>query len=168
MLRSCEHWRAATLFVIVGVGSGHFIIHLTFLHRDVFRVVRFLSVWGLGTTTLYWCLLLSSSHSMNMCSKLAYCTFAMSAAKDARWILSGVLVHLTVFSFPKYDCKYDCKSLRDLSVCARINWIRMSPKLLQWWIQGRGQGEAPPLSQGLDDYPPIWRTGSTTVLCSVL
>ena len=44
MLRSCEHWRAATLFVIVGVGPGHFIIHLTFLHHDVFRVVRFLSV----------------------------------------------------------------------------------------------------------------------------
>ena len=45
--------RAATPFVIVGVGPGHFIIHLPFLHRDVFRVVRFLSVWGLGTTTLY-------------------------------------------------------------------------------------------------------------------
>ena len=35
----------------------------------------------------------------------------------------------------------------------------MSPKLLQWRIQGRGQGEAPPppapLSQGLDDCPPL-------------
>ena len=48
MLRSCEHWRAAALFVIVEVGPGHFIIHLTFFHRDVFRVVRFLSVWRPG------------------------------------------------------------------------------------------------------------------------
>ena len=86
-LRSCEHWRAATPFVIVGVGPGHFIIHLPFLHRDVFRVVRFLSVWGLGTTTLYWRLLLSSRNSMKMFLKLAYRTYAMSAVEDARWIL---------------------------------------------------------------------------------
>ena len=120
-------------------------------HRDVFRVVRFLSVWGPGTTTLYWCLLLSSSHSMKMCSKLAYCTFAMSAAKDPRWILSGVLVRLTVFSFPKRDCK----SLYDLLLCARIHWIRMSPKLLQWRIQRRGHGEAPsPLALVSRSFPP--------------
>ena len=142
-----------------------FIINLPFLHRDVFRVVRFLSVWGLGTTTLYWCLLLSSRNSMKMFLKLAYRTYAMSAVEDARWILSRVLVHLTVFSFPKHDSKYDCKSLCDLSVCARFHWLRMSPKLLQWRIHPpslvSGSGWLPPP-------PPIWRTGSTTVLCSVL
>ena len=88
---------------------------------------------------------------------------AMSAFEDARWILSRVLVHLTVFSFPKHDSKYDCKSLFDLSVCARFHWLRMSPKLLQWRIHPpslvSGSGWLP---------PPIWRTGSTTVLCSVL
>ena len=165
-LRSCEHWRAATPFVIVGVGPGHFITHLPFLHRDVFRVVRFLSVWGLGTTTLYWCLLLSSRNSMKMFLKLAYRTYAMSAVEDARWILSRVLVHLTVSSFPKHDSKYDCKSLCDLSVCAHFHWLRMSPKLLQWRIHPpslvSGSGWLPPPPH------PIWRTGSTTVLCSVL
>ena len=79
---------------------------------------------------------------------------AMSAVEDARWILSRVLVHLTVFSFPKHDSKYDCKSLCDLSVCARFHWLRMSPKLLQWRIHPplpclRVWMTAPP-SEGLD------------------